>query len=140
MTVIIRFVVVLAAIVWLAGCTTYFETPTSSTDTTTATPDLSTFTSRVTPGGFASRSFTTTAAGTIQATLTGLTPPVPIGLGIGIPQSDGGGCNVTTSVETMPANAPQLSVTADAGTYCVKVFDMGHIVEAVSFTVNVTHP
>ena len=123
-----------------AGCTKYFETPTSSTTTTTATPDLSTFSSRVLRGGFASRSFTLASAGTIQATLTDVTPPVPVGLGVGIPQSDGGGCNVTQSVETTAGTSPQIVIAADAGTYCVKVFDVGFIAEAASFSVTITRP
>jgi hypothetical protein len=140
MNAILRAASVLALAVPLAGCTTYLQTPTSSTETSTTPPGLSTFTSLVAHGGFASRSFTMTTAGTIQATLTAVTPPVPIGLGIGIPHSDGGGCNVSQSVETAAGEWPQISVAAAAGSYCVKVFDMGHIEDAVSFTVTVTHP
>lgn len=139
MRAILRVASLFACAASLAGCTTYFQTPTSSTETTTP-PDPSTFTSRLARGGFASRSFTLTTAGTIQATLTEITPPVPVGLGVGIPQSDGGGCNVSRSVETTAGASPQLSIAADAGAYCVKVFDMGHIEEAASFSVTVTHP
>jgi hypothetical protein len=43
-------------------------------------------------------------------------------------------------VETSAGSSPQLSIQADAGTYCVKVFDMGHIQEEVSFTLMIAHP
>ena len=136
----IVFACALACVVTLAACsTTYFETPTSSTPTTT-TPDLSTLTSRVTRGGFVSRSFTMASAGNIQLTLTSVDPAVPLGIGVGIPQSDGGGCNLTRSVETTADTQPQVALGADAGQYCVKVFDTGFVADAVSFTAKITHP
>ena len=140
MRVFYRVASMLALVLPFAGCTTYSETPTSSTETTTTATDLNTFTSRIARGGFASRAFSMTVAGTIQASLTTVTPSVPVGLGVGIPQSDGGGCNVTQSVETSAAASPQLSLAADAGQYCVKVFDTGYVVDAVSFSVTISHP
>jgi hypothetical protein len=122
------------------ACTTYFEAPTSATPTATATPDLWTFTSQIARGGYASRSFRLTNAGTVQVTLTSLTPSVPVGLGVGIPESSGGGCSLARSIETTEDSMPQLSVAADAGDYCVKVFDIGQIEQSVSFSLTTAHP
>ncbi len=136
----ILFACAVASAALLAACrTTYFETPTSSTATTVA-PDLSTLTSRVARGGVVSRSFTMASAGTIQLTLTSADPAVPLGVGVGIPRSDCGGCDLTRSTETMPDAQPQVALSADAGQYCVKVFDTGLVVDAVSFSVTITHP
>ena len=124
-----------------ACSTTYFETPTSATaTTTTTTADLWTFASQVARGGFAARGFTLANSGTIHVTLTSLSPSVPIGLGIGIPDSGGGSCSLTRSVETVEGTDPQVSVAVDAGAYCVKVFDMGHIEESAAFTLIIGHP
>jgi hypothetical protein len=124
---------------WLvgAGCTTYFETPTSATPTP---PDPSKFESQLVKGGFASRSFTLTTAGTIEITLTSLEPPVRVGLGVGVPDADGSACNLSRSVETTAGSSPQVTAPADSGNYCVKVFDIGQVEESASFSITVTHP
>jgi hypothetical protein len=119
------------------GCTTYFETPTSATPTP---PDPSKFESQVVKGGFASRSFTLTTAGTIEITLTSLVPSVRVGLGVGVPDADGSGCNLSRSVETTAGNSPQVTAAADAGTYCVKIFDIGQVEESASFSITVKQP
>jgi hypothetical protein len=123
-----------------AGCATrYFETPTSST-TPAATPDPATFESQIVRGGSATRAFTLTTAGTIGVTLTSVRPSIVVGLGIGIPRTDGNGCNLSRSVETSAGDSPQVSASADPGSYCVKVFDVGQIDQSASFSVLVTHP
>ena len=119
------------------GCTTYFETPTSATPTP---PDPSKFESQLVKGGFASRSFILTTAGTIEITLTSLVPSARVGLGVGVPDVDGSACNLSRSVETTAGSSPQVTAAADAGSYCVKIFDIGQVEESAAFAITVAHP
>jgi hypothetical protein len=118
-----------------AACgTTYFDLPAAPTATQ---PDPSVFASQIVRGGFASREFTIAAAGTVQVTLTSVTPAVVLGLGIGIPRPDNRGCYLSASVDTAAGSSPQLTAAADAGSYCVKVFDIGTITETATFSVTI---
>jgi hypothetical protein len=133
-----RSVCVVVSVMFMGvGCTTYFETPTSATP---IPPDPSKFESQLVKGGFASRSLTLTTAGMIEITLTSVLPAVRVGLGVGVPNADGGACNLSRSLETIAGDSPQVTTAADAGTYCVKIFDVGHVEESASFSITVTHP
>jgi hypothetical protein len=119
------------------ACTRYFEMPTSPTPTPS---DPSKFESQLVKGGFASRSFAMTEAGTIEVTLTALVPSVVVGLGVGVPDADGSACNLNRSVETTAGSSPQVTAAADAGNYCVKIFDIGQVEGSASFSITLTHP
>jgi hypothetical protein len=139
MTAINRAFCIVALLLCTTACdTVYFETPTSAT--TTPAPDPSLFTSQVVKGGSATRAFNFTTAGTIQVTLSQLTPSMVVGIGVGIPRPDGGACNLSRSVETMAGAGPHLSVAADPGTYCVKIYDVGQIENSATFSIIVTYP
>jgi hypothetical protein len=114
-------------------------------DTTTAPPastaGTDTFASLVTPGGTAAHTFPVDTAGTITMTLTSVTPPIPIGLGIGIPGQDTSICSLSQSVETTAGATPQLTIAVDPGTYCVQIYDSGHVTDpGASFSVTIVHP
>lgn len=113
----------------------------SATVPTSPTLETSfTYASSLTSHGAASRTFTTYDAGNVTATLTSVSPAIVLGIGIGIPRSDGGGCLLTTAVETASGSAPQLSIRAEsASAYCLKVFDLGRVAERAEFSVTVTH-
>jgi hypothetical protein len=133
-----RVLWVVPFVFWNAACTTYFETPTSPT--TTAAPDPSTFASHLVKGGSASRAFAVTNAGSIQVMLSSVTPSVIVGVGLGIPRPDGSGCHLGKSVETTAGSDPQITALADSGMYCVKIYDVGHVEDSVSFAITVSHP
>ena len=62
-----------------------------------------------------------------------------MGLGVGTPT--GGSCSLPSSsqVLTQAGTTAQLSGTADAGTYCVAVFDAGNQTAQIAYSVTVTH-
>ena len=105
-------------------------------------PFTETFESRLGIQGAATRSFTVQDAGTISVTLTSIGPPatVEVGVGVGIPNGSGAGCNMARSVVTGASGSPQLSVAADGGAYCVRIFDVGNLTGDVSFSLTVLHP
>lgn len=128
-----------AAICWLAllavacedgGVTSPSETPV----------DVDSFSSVISPGGTASREFTLKSGGTVAVTLTTTLPSgVALGLGIGIPRSNGS-CALSTGVETVAGSAAQVTMPADAATYCAKVYDPGTVTAPTTFTIVISRP
>ncbi len=118
------------------GCSGAEETATSPT---TLSGEF-TFASTIGIGGTASRAFATHGSGGITATLMTGSPSVGLGVGIGIPRATGSNCDVTRAIETVGGDGRELTIAAEAGTYCVKVFDLGRINDLASFSVRVTHP
>jgi hypothetical protein len=105
---------------------------------TTSTVTTENWSGVLAPGGASSRSFTVTNAGTITITmnLAGAT----VGLGVGLPRVTGGGCRVGVQVVTGASSNPQISTAAEAGLYCVQLFDTGTLTDPVPFNVKIDHP
>ena len=123
-----------------AGCGDS-TTPTSPTASATS-PVSVTYSVTFGPRGAGARAFTASQAGTVSVTLVSAGPPsdVVLGLGVGIPRADGGGCNLAQSVTTSAGPDAQIVTTVDAGTYCVRVFDAGSLTDPVAVTVTLVHP
>jgi hypothetical protein len=126
------FVIALLAV----GCG---DDKTPTTPSNTSSTKSETWSSTVAPGGQSSRSFTVDASGTITVTLTAAGAPV-LGLGVGLPRTTGGGCRLGVSVNASAGTTPQISTNADAGQYCVEVYDLGTITDPVGFAVKIDHP
>jgi hypothetical protein len=118
----------------VAGCG---DDKTSTAPTNTSTMS-ETWSSVVAPGGQSSRSFTVNSSGTINVTLTA--SGATLGLGIGLPRVTGGGCRLGVSVNTSAGSAPQITTSADAGQYCVQVYDLGTLTDPVGFALKIDHP
>ena len=127
-------VVLLALGVAASGCGS--STPASPTTPTPTSPVTETWTGIVGPGGTASHSFSATLSGNLTVTLT--SSDAPLGLGLGVPRSVNGGCRLTTSQVDAPGLT--VSIPADAGSYCVQVFDDGAVVKQAAFAVQIVHP
>lgn len=113
----------------------------SDTPTTPSSPTPSgseTFSSVVAPGGSSTRTFTLNSAGTITVTMT--SAGATLGLGVGLPRTTGGGCRLGVSVNASPGSSPQISTAADAGQYCVQVYDLGTLRDPVPFALKIDHP
>jgi len=129
-----RRLLIIAALV-AAGCGGG-NTPTTPSNTSSRSE---TWSSTVAPGGQSSRSFTVDASGTINVTLTAAGAPT-LGLGVGLPRTTGGGCRLGVTVNASAGTTPQISTNADAGQYCVEVYDLGTITDPVGFAVKIDHP
>jgi hypothetical protein len=112
------------------------STPTTPTTTSGATSE--TWSGVVAPNGQSSRSFTVNASGTITVTLTAA--GTTLGLGVGLPRVTGGGCRLGVSVTASPGTTPQINTQAEAGQYCVQVYDLGTITDPVGFALKIDHP
>ena len=133
----------LAAITMLlgaAGCKTSNST-TATTPATTTTRTTDTFTGTVLVGGHDFHSFTVTASGQIDVTLTAATPAsAVVGVSIGTPGDTVCPAVAGGSVKAAAGATVQLSGMASPGTLCVDVRDVGGQTSTVSYTVTVLHP
>jgi hypothetical protein len=113
------------------------ETTVAAT-TGTATPE--TFGSALAVGGVSTHTVTAAKAGTITVQLqnAGPDPAMIVELGLGI--WDGTACQLTTTVNTASGAAAQITSAVDAGSYCVRVKDIGKLTAAIGFIVLITHP
>jgi hypothetical protein len=135
-----RLLVAGCVVAALAG--TACDDATTPTSPSTTSPVTETFSGQLSVGGTASRSFTSAASGTATLTLTQIGPPadVTVGFGIGIPQSNSAGCYLTQSVQAGASSTPQFSVSVEAGSYCVRLFDTGALTSQVAFSVTIVRP
>ncbi|MBP6716413.1 MAG: hypothetical protein KA205_06095 [Acidobacteria bacterium] len=125
-----------------AACDNGPTTPDTTTTTTTpvTSPVTETFSSQLAMSGFSARSFTAAKPGSASVTLAsvGSSSTLKVGLGIGIPDSLGSGCLFTRSIET--AAGGSVTANVDAGTYCVRVYDIGTLTSTVNFTATIIRP
>lgn len=137
-----RITACIAALVIALGasaCSNDSSATTTSPTTTTPTAATDTFVSTVAVRGSAARTFTTSASGTVKVTLATLgNGSATVGLGIGVPAT-AAPCSLAQSVVTGPGSAPQIATSADAGVYCVQLFDAGQLTEDTAFTLTVEH-
>jgi len=87
--------------------------------------------------------FTTLQNGTVDITLTAASPPdgIVLRLGLGQPSTtDSVTCTnqFGISTDTKAGTAPQISLPAPAGAYCIAVLDIGQATGPVNYTVAVT--
>ena len=129
---------VLASSLTLAGCED--DPPTTPEPTPTTTTIV--FSSNLAMGGSSTRSFDVTRAGIVSATLVavGNSTTLKVGLGVGIPFSDGTGCVLSRSVETAASTTAQLELNVDSGKYCLQIYDPGTLTNVVGFTINLIYP
>ncbi len=124
-----------------AGCKSSNSTTAATTTTSTTTRTTDTFTGSVPVGGHDFHSFTVTASGQIDVTLTTATPASAVmGISIGTPGDTVCPAVAGGSVRAAAGSTAQLSGMASPGTLCVDVKDVGGQASTVSYSVSVLHP
>ena len=75
--------------------------------------------------------------------MTSVGPPADVaeglGIGIGTPRSGGSGGTLSQSVAATASTVPQVTTTAEAGAYYVRVFNVGALSGDVRVSVSVQH-
>lgn len=118
----------------------------SSSGSTVASPSPPTktesFSGTLAQTGSAVHTFTVSATGTTSIAFTDVAPLATMSLGVSLGTYSSSVCTVVSTVNDARAGSTALSGTAAAGSYCVKVFDSGNIMQdtAVTYTVQVVHP
>jgi hypothetical protein len=140
---VVRGIAALALLTAMAACSSNNNNSTSTTPTTPVNLTTETFTGTVNSGGNDFKTFTVTQAGELDITLTQVGPPATISVGLGLGQPSAGTCQFTipNAYGTVQAGStPQISGTANAGQFCVEVYDVGNIQAPITYTVTVVHP
>lgn len=127
--------VIVAAALAAAAC----SNDTTTSVSPTVPPTSFTFATSFTARGSATRTFDQVVTGTVTVTLNSVTPDVALGIGVGVPGSAGGACNLTRAEIVRAGSAPQITLRAEPGTWCVRVWDPGTVAELVSFSMAVTY-
>jgi len=129
----------LAAVLLAASCAAGCEDNTATTPTSTATTTQN-FSDTLSVNGGETFQFSSTARGTITATVTTLTPDQAV-IGIAIGTWNGLFCQQVL-VKDDATQGTQLSGTVSAvGNLCLRVYDAtGQLPGPVSFSVDVSHP
>jgi hypothetical protein len=133
---------VLCALVALAASCGGNSTPTVPTPTIVT--DTFKNDTALGPNGAFSHTFTTATTGLVTATLTTVSPDATkiVGFQMGIWTAATNTCSAIQSNDAAVQGAVFGATANSAGTYCVRVYDVGQITAdaPVSYTVTVSHP
>ncbi len=99
-----------------------------------------TFTGSIVTNGSSVYTFTVFTAGTVSVQLSEVQPlATAMGLALGTPKNGVDCVTLSANPESVAKTAPQISVTTNPGTYCVQLFDTGHVSGSASFSVIIRH-
>jgi hypothetical protein len=132
--------VTLAAALCASGCNSdpFFTQPTDTS--TPATEVTDTFDGRLTINGAVTHSFAVQRAGTVTARLTATEPTeVIIGVSLGTWNPTTNVCQLIVTNDSAPGGAAVIGTASTVGNFCVRVYDVGRLSQAILYTVNVTH-
>jgi hypothetical protein len=104
-----------------------------------ATAMTETFNGVLSAGGVATHAFNVTQAGTLDATVTSISPQSSITVGFGVGQVATTGCALISFTESGHVGT-DLSGTINPGSYCVTIYDVGNVQGSVNYTLTVVHP
>ncbi|MFN8062813.1 MAG: hypothetical protein U0Q12_26920 [Vicinamibacterales bacterium] len=114
------------------------NTPTSPT-TTTPVSVTDVFSGTVNRNGANSHSFTVASSGTVTATLSSVTPDSALVLGFALGTWNGTGCQVVIASDKAAQGTNVVGTASTAGSLCVRIYDVGNVVDPVSYEVQVVH-
>ena len=121
-----------------AGCgNNQTTTPTTPTTPTSVTE---TFSGTVTKNGAVTHTFTSSAAGTVQATLTSLSPDSSIAIGLSLGTWNGATCAIVLANDKAILTSVVTGTVSAVGALCVRLYDVGNLSGPASYEVLVTHP
>jgi hypothetical protein len=104
-----------------------------------ATAGTELFSSNLYSAGSINRSFGVASHGDITVKLLSTTPAASIGVGVGV-TSDSSNCYVNSSFTNVAGSGGEVTVTADPGAYCVRVFDPSGLQDRTFFQIQIVHP
>ena len=127
----------LFAVVFALGAAGCHSTTTPTTPT--ATPITDTFLGTLTVNGGVTHQFAAARSGTIQETLTALSPDSTVILGISLGTWNGNSCQVVLAKDNATLGSIVLGTASSAGTLCARVYDVGNLTEPASYEITVVH-
>jgi hypothetical protein len=121
-----------------AGC----EDTVPTTPTTPSTPTFvtDTFSGTVNRNGAQTFSFNVQASGTVVATLKSVMPDKTVAVGLALGTWNGAVCQIVLPNDNALEGATVTGSAGSAGLLCIRIYDVGKIVDLLSFEVTVVHP
>lgn len=129
----------LAVVLALGASACGNDTPTTPTTTTPVTV-TDTFAGTLTPSGAASYSFTTAASGNVIATISSLAPDSALVVGLALGTWNGNACQVVISKDQATQSSYVTGAASSAGSLCVRIYDVGNVVDPATYQIQVNHP
>ena len=137
-------VVALVLVLVSAGACNKEESPVAPSDPAAIQPIVvESFTGTVGLLGSAFYSFTVPVTGNVSLLLhqlseAGAASTAIMGVGFGVPR--GTDCTVTSTGAGAASGTPQLTTSAAAGVYCVRITDLGNLTAPATFAINIIRP
>jgi hypothetical protein len=116
-----------------------------SAESNPAAPDpetkVDTFSGNLVRSGATIHTFTVSVSGAVAVGLTDVAPVATLALGVGVGTWDGTNCTVVSTNDNARMGTTALSGTANAGNFCLRVYDSGTVPEGttVTYTLQVGH-
>ncbi len=127
---------VLATFSFAACDNTVNDTATTPTTPVTVTE---TFTGTITPNGGATNEFVVSAAGTVTATLTAVSPDDSV-TSLSLGTWNGALCQLVLVNDNAVLGNTITGTASSIGTLCVRISDSGKLIGPTDYTVTVDHP
>jgi hypothetical protein len=131
----VAFALSLSALL-LAGCEDVMNTPTAPTDPVLVT---SSFTGTLTASGGVTFPFGVASSGSVAATLTTVSESTLV-VGISLGKWNGSSCTVVVSRDAGVQGDAVAGTSGSFGSLCVRIYDVGNVVDPVTFEITVIHP
>jgi len=116
------------------------DTPTTPTTPTTPVTVTDTFAGTLTPNGAATYTFTTGLSGQVTATLTTLSPNSTLIVGLSLGTWNGNACQTILSKDSATQLSFVIGQASQANTFCVRIYDVGNLVDPATYEIQVNHP
>lgn len=131
-------ILILTAIFPMVACDNPGTVPVAPT-----TPGVSTtesFSGSISVNGATTYQFSSSARGTVTATLTTVGPDSTLVIGVALGTWNGTACQVLLANDAAAQGATVLGSVSGVGILCLRVYDPGKLTAAATYTVDVTHP
>lgn len=138
MTRLIRTAALLAIVLASFACNSDDDNiPTNPTPPPTTTV---TFSGTVNRNGAVTHTFATQASGTVTATLTTLSPDSALRIGLALGTWNGAVCQIVLPNDNATQGTVVTGGVSALGNLCVRIYDVGNVVDPVAYEVTVVHP
>ena len=134
---LMRTATLLAIVLMFSGCSDDEPPPTAPSPPPTTTV---TFSGMVNRNGAATHDFTTQASGTATATLTTLAPDSALVVGLAMGTWNGAVCQIILPNDRATQGTVVTGGVAALAPLCVRIYDVGNIVNPIAYEITVVHP
>jgi hypothetical protein len=127
----------LALVLTFSGCDDDPTPPTAPTPPPTTTD---TFSGMVNRNGAVTHTFATQASGTATATLTALSPDSALVVGFSMGNWNGSVCQIILANDRATQGTVVIGGVSTLSSFCMRIYDVGNIVDPIAYEFTVVHP